>query len=68
VPAGTPREIVAHLHGDIARVLSLPDVRERLNALGFELIGSTPEQLEGRLKTDIARLGEVVRAAGIRAE
>jgi len=69
VPAGTPREVVARLHGDIARVLSLPDVRERLNALGFELIGSTPAQLGTRLKeTDIARLGAVVRVAGIPVE
>ncbi len=68
VPAGTPKEAIAKLHGDIVRALGLPDVRERLTALGFELIGSTPDELGARLKTDIARLGKVVREAGIRAE
>jgi tripartite-type tricarboxylate transporter receptor subunit TctC len=68
VPAGTPRDIAARLHADITRVLVLPDVRDRLNALGFELVGSTPEALAARLKTDTARMAEVVRAAGIPQE
>jgi tripartite-type tricarboxylate transporter receptor subunit TctC len=68
VPAGTPRDIAARLHADITRVLALPDVRDRLNALGFELVGSTPEALAARLKTDTARMAEVVRAAGIPQE
>jgi len=68
VPSGAPREIVSRLHADITRVLALPDVRERLNALGFELVGSTPDALAARLKTDIARMAEVVRAAGIPQE
>jgi tripartite-type tricarboxylate transporter receptor subunit TctC len=68
VPAGTPRDIAARLHADITRVLALPGVRDRLNALGFELVGSTPEALAARLKTDTARMAEVVRAAGIPQE
>jgi tripartite-type tricarboxylate transporter receptor subunit TctC len=68
VPAGTSRDIAARLHADITRVLALPDVRDRLNALGFELVGSTPEALAARLKTDTARMAEVVRAAGIPQE
>jgi tripartite-type tricarboxylate transporter receptor subunit TctC len=68
VPSGTPRDIAARLHADITRVLALPDVRDRLNALGFELVGSTPEALAARLKTDTARMAEVVRAAGIPQE
>lgn len=68
VPSGTPKEAIAKLHDDIVRALALPDVRERLSGLGFELIGSTPEEFGARLKTDIARLGKVVRGAGISAE
>jgi tripartite-type tricarboxylate transporter receptor subunit TctC len=68
VPSGTPKDAIAKLHADIVHVLALPDVRERLNGLGFELVGSTPEALEARLKTDIARLGKVVREAGIQSE
>ncbi|HWI15969.1 MAG TPA: tripartite tricarboxylate transporter substrate binding protein [Burkholderiales bacterium] len=68
VPSGSPREIVSRLHADVTRVLALPDVRDRLNTLGFELVGSTPEALAARLKTDIARMADVVRAAGIPQE
>ena len=68
VPSGTPKEAIAKLHDDIVHALALPDVRERLIGLGFELIGSTPEAFGARLKTDIARLGKVVRDAGISAQ
>ena len=68
VPSGTPKEAIAKLHADIVRALALPDVRDRLSSLGFELIGSTPDEFAARLKTDIARLGKVVREAGIHAE
>ena len=67
-PAGTPRDVVAKLHGDITQALSAAEVRERLGNLGFELVGSTPDALGDKLKTDIARLGKLIRDAGIRAD
>jgi tripartite-type tricarboxylate transporter receptor subunit TctC len=68
VPAGTPRDLVSRLHGDIARALGLGDVRERLQSLGFEIVASTPDALAARLKTDLVRMAEVVSAAGIPRE
>jgi tripartite-type tricarboxylate transporter receptor subunit TctC len=67
-PAGVPREVVARLHGDLVRVGRLPDVRERLHGLGFEIVGSTPEEFAALIKEDYARMGKLVREAGIRAE
>jgi tripartite-type tricarboxylate transporter receptor subunit TctC len=67
-PAGVTRDIIAKLHGDITQVLSKAEVRERLSNLGFELVGSTPEALSQKLKTDIVRLGKLIRDAGIRAD
>jgi tripartite-type tricarboxylate transporter receptor subunit TctC len=66
VPAGTPKEIVRNLHHQIARAVSLPGVKERLDALGFEPIANTPEELGAQIKTEVARWAKVIRATGIK--
>jgi len=68
VPVGTPKEIVAKLHGDITRALNAPGVREKLTAFGFDVIAGTPEQFARLINNDIARFGKLVKDAGIRAE
>jgi tripartite-type tricarboxylate transporter receptor subunit TctC len=68
VPAGTPKEIVAALHRMIAAIVALPDIKERLGALGYEPIGSTPDQCNEFFKTEMAKWSKVIRASGIRAE
>src|SRR3954465_4193781 len=67
-PAGTPRPIIERLHETIVRALRQPDVVQRLAAEGAEAIGSTPEEFAAHLKADLARVAEVVRAAGIKME
>ncbi|MFL5072289.1 MAG: Bug family tripartite tricarboxylate transporter substrate binding protein [Xanthobacteraceae bacterium] len=67
-PAGTPREIIERLHGAIVKALKQPDVAKRLAAEGAEVIGSTPGEFAAHIKSELARVGDVVRAAGIRAE
>ena len=67
-PSGVSKEIVGKLHGDIVHALGLADVRERLGVLGFELIGSTPEQFAAQIESDLVRLAKVVKEAGIRVE
>ena len=67
-PAGTPKEIIAKLHADITRTLGLPEVREKLTTLGFDLAGGTPEAFATLIRNDIARFGKLVKAAGIVAE
>src|SRR6184192_841559 len=64
-PAGTPREIVERLHGAIARALKQPDVAQRLAAEGAIVISSTPAEFGAHIKAELARVGNVVRAAGI---
>ncbi len=41
-PAGTPKPIISRLHGEIVKALALPDVKERLNSVGLEIVGSAP--------------------------
>jgi tripartite-type tricarboxylate transporter receptor subunit TctC len=64
-PAGTPRDIVMKLNQEIVRILGLPDVRQRLLALGAEPIGSTPEQFGEFIRTEIAKWARVVKASGM---
>jgi tripartite-type tricarboxylate transporter receptor subunit TctC len=66
VPTGTPKEIVDQLYREIARIVQLPEVKERLAAIGFTPVGNTPEELAAQIKRDIARWAKVIREAGIK--
>jgi tripartite-type tricarboxylate transporter receptor subunit TctC len=68
VPAGTPSEIVALLHRKIVEIAELPDVKERLDALDFYPVESTPEEFSHRVKVELEAWGKVVRAANLRPE
>ena len=67
-PAGTPREIVERLNAETAKVMMLPETRERLLAVGGEPTRSTPAEATEFVKSEFARWGKVIRDAGIRAE
>ena len=67
-PKGTPADIVAQIHAEVVRITQLADTRERLVAAGFEPVGSSPEAFAALIRNDSARLGKVIRDAGIRAD
>lgn len=67
-PAGTPKEIVARLSGEIVKILRLPDVRERMSGLGAEVVASTPEQFAVFQKADTAKWARVVKESGAKIE
>ncbi|MCE9642299.1 MAG: tripartite tricarboxylate transporter substrate binding protein, partial [Betaproteobacteria bacterium] len=67
-PAGTPKELIVKLHADITRTLGLPEVKDKLTTLGFDLAGGTPDAFATLIKNDIARFGKLIKAAGIQAE
>lgn len=67
-PAGTPPAIVAKLHADATRAISLPDVREKLAALGVEVITSTPAEFANFLKADIAKYAKLVKSIDLKAD
>jgi tripartite-type tricarboxylate transporter receptor subunit TctC len=68
VPAGTPKEIITLLHREIAKIIALPDMRERLATLGFEPVVSTPEEFAKQIRVEIETWGKVIRAANIKAQ
>jgi tripartite-type tricarboxylate transporter receptor subunit TctC len=65
-PTGTPPAVISRVHAESVRITKLPETNERLP--GFEWIGSTPEAFSEHIKTNIARIGKVVREAGIKGE
>jgi tripartite-type tricarboxylate transporter receptor subunit TctC len=68
VPAGTPAEIVSRLNMETARILRLPDVREKLAGLGAEPVGNSPDALAATIRDESARWSDVIRKQGIKAE
>jgi tripartite-type tricarboxylate transporter receptor subunit TctC len=68
VPANTPREIVMRLNGELQKIVSSADFRERLVKDGAEPAGGTPEEFGQQLKVNIERWSTVIRSAGITAE
>jgi tripartite-type tricarboxylate transporter receptor subunit TctC len=68
VPAGTPKAIIDLLHSEIVKVMALPDVKERMAVLGFELVANMPEEFAARIKAEIPKWGKVIRDANIKAE
>ena len=68
VPAGTPKDIVADLHRLIVDSLSQADVKERLSAMAYVPIGSSPEECTAFFKGEMAKWSKVIKDAGLRAE
>lgn len=67
-PAGTPKEVLAKLNGEVRKILSMPDIVERLSAQGAEPAPTTPEALEAYIKTETAKWAKVVKASGARVD
>ena len=65
-PARTPGSILALLHREIAKALALPETKEQLATLGYDLVASTPEQFAERIKFEIEFWAKVIRAANIK--
>ena len=68
-PRGTPKPIVAKLHGEINRILETPDVKERLATLGiYPFLAPTPAAFGDYIKSEIRKYEKVVQASGVKVE
>ncbi len=66
-PAGTPPDVLKKLNVEFVKAINNPNVRAKLASLGFDLVGGTPEEFSALIKADVARLGKLVKSAGIQA-
>jgi len=67
-PAGTPKAIVEHLNAQVLKVMALPETRERMAGFGAEITTSTPDQFRAHIRSEIDKLGQVIRAARIKVD
>ena len=67
-PSGTPRAVVERIHADVAAVLQQTEVRERLTALGLDVVGNKPDDFAAVIKADTAKWAAVIRANNIKPE
>jgi len=68
VPAGTPGPVVGRLHQAFAKVVTMPEMKERLAAMGSDAAGSTPDELAAFIRSELAGWAKVIKESGIRIE
>jgi len=68
VPAGTPRPVIARLNAEIDAILKQPDVVQKLNALGFELVGGSPEQFGALIRSESDKWAPIIKSAKIKID
>ena len=66
--AGTPKEIVARLNTEMVKIMRTPEVTDRFNKAGVDVVASTPEYFSEFLKSEVARWAKVVQDANIKAD
>ncbi len=67
-PKGTPQAIVDKLHAEIVKILAMPDVKARFATGGVETVGSTPSELQERVKDEASRFLQVVQQSGMKPD
>lgn len=68
VPTATPKEIITRLQSEIARIVALPGIIEKLTALGLEPVANKPEEFGAYIRSEIARWGDIIRKSNLKIE
>ena len=66
--AGTPQPIVQKLNAEFIRAMNVPEVKKQIEASGYQVVGSTPTELDAHVRAEIPRWARVVKAAGVSAQ
>ena len=67
-PAGTPKPVIAKLNGEFARIVNMPDIKERFRQFSAAPVGNTPEQLDAFVKSEFAKWGKVIKSLNLRVD
>ena len=65
---GTPRPVIDRYHRELVKILGTPEVRDRLTAMEFDVVATTPEQFAAHIRSEIPRWGKVIKATGAKAD
>ena len=68
MPAKTPAPYVKRMHAEFAKILQLPEVKERIQAQGLEVVGSTPEALAQLMVKDAAKYKMIIQEIGLKPQ
>jgi tripartite-type tricarboxylate transporter receptor subunit TctC len=68
MPAKTPQPIVKRMHTEFVKILQLPEVKDRIQAQGLTVVGSTPEALADLIKTDAAKYKRIIQEIGLKPQ
>jgi len=68
VPSGTPRPIVTKLSNEMQRLVSQPEMKERIANLGYNVVASTPDEFAVQIREDLAKWGKLIKSAGIKID
>jgi tripartite-type tricarboxylate transporter receptor subunit TctC len=68
VPAGTPKPVIARLNAEINAILKQPDVVQKMNAAGFDLVGGTSEEFGALIRAESDKWAPVIKSAGIKID
>jgi len=67
-PAGTPPDVIERINGEVLTILKMPDVRQRFDALGVDIVGSTSAEFGKFMKSEIDKYARLIKSAGIKLE
>ena len=67
-PVATPAALVAQIGNDVAKVLNRPELKSRFSNVGVDAVTTAPEEFAATLRAEIARMGKMIRAAGLKDE